>query len=149
MNITTSTTKIIRFSPYAFNPQIQTHHMEYIDYCINDFNINDFPSQQRYILQKTFEKRISFYKEHYNDFKEGIWFFLDGHKNNQSLNHLKHKVPCYEAEIENDVEIYDCNLEYLTTLDDSFVKFAGCYLPKREIHKIHNIKRRIFNKEKI
>ena len=73
-------------------------------------------------------------------------FFLDGHKNNQSLNHLKRKVPCWEADIEDDVKVYDCNLEYITTLDDPIVEFGGCYLPKREICKIYNIKRRKYNK---
>ena len=121
--------------------------MKDINYILNDFNIYDFPQHLRHSIPKIYNKKIKFYKKHYNDFKEGIWFFLDGHKNNQSLNHLKHKVPCYEAEIEIDVEIYDCNLEYIITLDDPFLKFADCYLPKREIHKIHNIKRRIFNKK--
>ena len=37
--------------------------------------------------------------------------FIDDHKNNQSLNHLKHRVPCYEAEISDNIMVYDCNLE--------------------------------------
>ena len=32
----------------------------------------------------TDEEHLSFYKEHYQDFQYGIWFFIDGHKNNQS-----------------------------------------------------------------
>ena len=83
-----------------------------------------------------------FYKEHYQDFQYGIWFFIDGHKNNQALNHLKHKVPCWEAEIENDVLVYDVNLEYQTTLSDWFGINCGFYLPASQIHKIHNIKKR-------
>lgn len=51
-------------------------------------------------------------------------------------------MPCWEAEIENDVLVYDVNWEYQTTLSNPFVEMAGCYLPKSQIYKIHNIKRR-------
>ena len=54
---------------------------------------------------------------------------------------MKHKVPCWEAEIENDALLYDVNQEYQTTLSDSFGLYAGFYLPVLQIHKIHNIKR--------
>lgn len=134
--------KIIRYSIHAFKPQYQSHHLKDINYHLNDFNITEFPKHLQYVIQQRHDKFLPFYKEHYEDFKEGIWFFLDGYKNNQSLNHLKHKVPCWEAEIEDDVIIYDCNWEEIITLDDDMAKYGGCYLPKREICKIHNIKRR-------
>lgn len=139
-------TKIIRYSIYGFKPQIQTHHLKDIDYHLYHFNINGFPTHLQYYIQKRHDKLLPFYKEHYNDFKEGIWFFLDGYKNNQSLNHLKKKVPCWEAEIVDDVEVFDCNWEYITTLNDPIVEMFGCYLPKREMYKIDNIKRRINRK---
>ena len=123
-------TKIIRYSTYGFKPQIQSHHLQHIDYHLYHFNINDFPEHLQYYIQKRHDELLPFYKEHYNDFKEGIWFFLDGHKSNQSLNHLKRNITCLEAEIEDDVEVYDCNWEYVTTLDDPIVEFDGCYLPK-------------------
>ena len=65
---------------------------------------------------------------------------------NTTLNHLKHKVPCWEAEIENDVLLYDVNWEYQTTLSDQFGVNSGFYLPASQIHKIHNIKKRKSNK---
>ena len=69
-------------------------------------------------------------------------FSLDGYKNNQSLNYLKEKVPCWEAEIDDDVLVYDCNLEKIVSLNDPIVKFGGCYIPKKLIKNIKNIKRR-------
>lgn len=87
------------------------------------FNLNDFPEFMRHTVQKLHEEQLLFYQRHYDDLKEGVWFFLDGHKNNQSLNHLKHKVPCWEAEIEPDVLVYDCNWEKLISLTDPFVEW--------------------------
>ena len=144
--MTSQTTRIIRYSIQGFKPQYQSHHLKHIDYHLNDFNINDFPEYLRHIIQKQHEVHLQFYKEHYQDFQYGIWFFIAGHKNNQSLNHLKHKVPCWEAEIENDVLVYDVNWEYQTTLSDPFGINSGFYLPVSQIHKIHNIKKHKHNK---
>ena len=144
--MTSQTTRIIRYSTQGFKPQYQSHHLKHIDYHINNFNINDFPEHLRYIIQHNHEAHLQFYKENYKDFQYGIWFFIDGHKNNQSLNHLKNKVPCWEAEIENDVLLYDVNLEYQTTLSDPFGINCGFYLPVSQIHKIYKIKKRKSNK---
>lgn len=144
--MTSQTTRIIRYSTQGFKPQYQSEHLKNINYHLNDFNINDFPEHLRYIIQKQHEKHLSFYKEYYQDFQYGIWFFINGHKNNQSLNHLKRKVPCWEAEIENDVLVYDINWEYQTTLSDPFGINCGFYLPASQIYKIHNIKKRKSNK---
>ena len=59
---------------------------------------------------------------------------------------MKHKVPCWEAEVENDVLVYDVNWEYQTTLLNPFGINCGFYLPSLQIHKIHNIKKRKSNK---
>lgn len=101
--------KIIRYSIYGFNPQYQSHHLENINYDLYKFNIKDFPEHLQYIIQKRHNRLLPFYQEHYEDFKEGIWLFIEGHKNNQALNHLKRKVPCWKAEVEDDVLVYDCN----------------------------------------
>lgn len=58
------------------------------------------------------------------DLQEGLWFFVDSYKNNQSLNHLKHKVPCYEAEIPDNIMVYDCNLEKIVIITDSLVQWG-------------------------
>ena len=39
------------------------------------------------------------------------YVFIDGYKNNQSLNHLKRKVPCWKAEISDNTVVYDVNWE--------------------------------------
>jgi len=48
-----------------------------------------------------------------------------GYKSNQSLNHLKKKVPCWEDEVSDDIECYDCNWEKLITISDSAVLWEG------------------------
>ena len=146
--MTSQTTRIIRYSTQGFKPQYQSHHLKNIDYDLHSFDINNFSDNLSYFIQQNHENRIKFYKEHYQDFQYGIWFFIDGHKNNQALNHLKHKVPCWEAEIENDVLVYDVNWEYQTTLSDSFGINSGFYLPVSQIHKIHNIKKRNHSNKK-
>lgn len=132
------TTKIIRYSTQVFKPQYQSHHLDHIHYHMNDFNINDFPKHLVYVIQRRHDEQLKFYKENYQDFQYGIWFFIEGHKNNQSLNHLKHRVPCWMAEIENDVLVYDVNLEYQTNLSDPFGINCGFYLPEINLSSINS-----------
>lgn len=135
--------KIIRYSVAAFEPQQQTHHEKHIQYHLSDeFNIEDYPEFLRYEIQRIHGQKVVFYKEHLEDLRCGIWCFVDGHKSNQSLNHLKRKVPCWEAEVPDDIECYDCNLEKLTNISDPTVLWGGSYIPEREMWKIRNIKRR-------
>lgn len=136
-------TKIIRYSIHGFKAQYQSYHLKYINYHLNDFNTNSLPNHLKYVVEQRHNKLLPFFKEHYEDFKEGIWIFIDGYKNNQLLNHLKYKVPCWEAEIEDNVIVYDTNWEEIISLNNPIVKIGGCYLPKREINKIYNIKKRI------
>lgn len=136
--------KIIRFSVAAFEPQKQTHHADYIDYHLSDrFKIEDFPEFMRRDVSLDHECKVKFFKEHFDDLTCGIWCFIDGHKSNMSLNHLKRKVPCWEAEVPDDIECYDCNWTKLTTISDPDLLWGGCYIPQREIHKIKNIRRRV------
>ena len=135
--------KIIRYSAAAFKPQEQTHHAEYIKYHLSgEFNLEDYPEFMRWQIQRIHEQKAAFYKEHLEVFKRGIWCFVDGHKSNQSLNHLKKKVPCWEAEVSDDIECYDCNWGKLITISDPDVLWGGCYIPERELWKIKNIRRR-------
>lgn len=142
------TVKIIRYSTQGFKPQYQSNHLENVHYHLHNFNINDFPEHLQYEIQSLHERHVKFYTEHYEDLREGIWFFLDGHKDNMSLNHLKYRVPCWEAEIETDVLVYDCNWEKIVPLTDSIVECFGCYIPKSQMNKIHNIKKRKSKKTK-
>lgn len=133
--------KIIRYSIYGFRPQYQSYHLEQVDYHLNDFDITKYPKHLHYVIQEQHDRLLPFYQEHYDDFKNGIWFFLEGYKNNFSLNHLRRKVPCWKAEIEDDAVVYDPNWEKILTLDDPEIKIGGCYLPKRELYKIHHIQK--------
>lgn len=67
--------KIIRYSVNGFRPQYQSHHLKNIHYHMYNFNIADYPEHLRYIIMELHIKHLSFYREHYKDFKEGIWFF--------------------------------------------------------------------------
>ena len=116
--------------------------MEHINYHLHGFNINDYPEHLQSVIQKAHEKHVEFYSQHLGDLKCGIWCFIDGHKDNLSLNHLKRKVPCWEAELPDDTECYNCNWEKLVTITDPIVLCGGCYIPERELYKLNNIKRR-------
>ena len=134
---------IIRYSVAAFEPQEQTHHAKHIQYHLSgELNLEDYPEFMRHEIQCIHEQKVAFYKDYLEDFKRGIWCFVDGYKSNQSLNHLKKKVPCWEAEVPDDVECYGCNWEKLITISDSVVQWGGCYIPEREMCKIRNVKRR-------
>ncbi len=134
--------KIIRFSKDGFKIQEQKHHMEKINYELYDYSNKDIPNHLRTYCEEIHYRNVKFYKEHYKDFEKGIWCFVEGHKSNLALNHLKEKVPCWEAEIDDNAECYDCNFSKLTTVTDSSIFYGGFYLPEREIYKIFNVKRR-------
>lgn len=137
--------RIERYSIHGFEPQEQTHHASHIQYHITDQFLRDidkYPKHLLYELQKIHQTKKAFYLQHLDDFKSGIWCFVEGYKNNQSLNHLKHKVPCWIAEVPNDIECYDCNWTKLTTISDTDVLWGGCFIPERELHKITNIQRK-------
>lgn len=134
--------KVIRYSTHGFKPQIQTHHMMQIEYLTKNFKVKDYPEHLRHTIERLREEKIKFYSKHLDDLKCGIWCFVDGHKDNQSLNHLKRKVPCWEAELPNDTECYDCNWEKFTNINDPWILCGGCYIPERELYKLSNIKKR-------
>ena len=135
--------KIIRYSTTGFHPQEQSHHAEHIRYHLSgEFKLEDYPEFMRREIKQIHEQKVKFYLEHLEDFTKGIWCFIDGYKSNQALNHLKRKVPCWEAEIPDDTECYDCNWEKLITISDSIVLWGGCYIPEREMWKIRNVRRR-------
>ena len=110
-----------RYSKTAFEPQYQSHHLLEINHLLldkNDFielfiNVCDNQFINKVLLDQ-YDKYHDFYVENYKDFEKGIWVFIEGHKNNQSLNHLKTKVPCFLAELPDDTEVYDVNLQEKT-----------------------------------
>lgn len=134
--------KVIRYSEYGFQVHEQTHHMEQVNYLLNEFDINGIPEFLRYEIQKINEKKKKLYVENYEDFKKGIWVFIDGHKSNMSLNHLKKLVPCWEADFPDDIDVYDVNWDHKLKLSDVECTYFGCYVPARSLEKISNIRRR-------
>ena len=135
--------KIIRYSVSGFRPQKQTHHIHGFEYW-DSFNPygKDIPEHLRYTMEEIKKEKLRFYSEHFDDLQEGLWFFIDGHKNRQALNHLSKPVPCWEGEVRENLVVYDCNLEHIVPITDSIVQGFGCYIPKRLIGEIKNIKRR-------
>lgn len=131
--------KIIRYSLYGFKPQYQSHHIN--DYY-KEIDYSKIPEPMRYNIRKIQQKEFIFFREHKSDLRKGVWVFIDGYKDNQSLNHLKQKVPCWEAEIPDDTDCYDTNWEKMFKISDPEAKIFGVFIPERELNKITNIKRR-------
>lgn len=51
------------------------------------------------------------------------------------IYHLN-KVPCWEAEVPDDIECYDCNWEKLITISDPDVQWGGCYILRGKCGKL-------------
>lgn len=134
--------KVIRYSVDGFKPQYQKHHLNNVNMTMIKYLPDSLNEYQKKCILDIYEKRIPFYKEHYSDFKSGIWVFRDGYKDKQSLNHLTKLVPCWEAELPDDTEIYDCNLDRFVIISDNITKIGGCYILQRELYKLTNIRRR-------
>lgn len=132
---------VIRYSFSGFKPQYQSYHLKQVEYYLNNFNLLDYPEHLQYEVCKKHNQKVKLFLEHYNDFRYGIWCFINGYKNNQSLNHLNRRVSCWIAELPNDTEGYDCNWDKLITLEDSIVTYAGIYIPERELYKLKHIKK--------
>ena len=135
--------KVIRYSIHGFTSQKQTHHMKDVNYHLCEFDINDYPDFAKFTIEEIHQKRVDFYLQHLTDLQFGIWCFKDGYKDNQSLNHLKRRVPCWEAELPDNTECYDCNWKRFTNISDPYVLFGGFYIPERELCKLKNIRKRI------
>lgn len=137
---------IIRYSKMGFEPQKQTFHLEHnVEPIINDNIFNEMLSKandyQKGLLLSVRNSQKEFMEKHYDDLKSGIWVFIDGHKCNQSLNHLKERVPCWKAQMPENTEVYDVNFTKTMRLDDLECKIFGCYIPERELKKIRNIQK--------
>lgn len=140
---------IERYSKTAFEPQYQSHHLLEIDNMILDKDeyikrfINACDNQYIVkVLLEQYDKYHNFYVENYKDFEKGVWAFIAGYKNNQSLNHLKEKVPCFLAELPENTEVYDVNLQEKILLSDELCTCFGCYIPERSLINIQNIRRK-------
>ena len=137
--------KVIRYSANGFEPQYQSHHIAENQVCVDESAAKEFLASVseglRPIIASTLAENSKFIKAHWEDLQNGIWVFIDGHKNNQSLNHLKNKVPCWSAELPEDTEVYDVNLKHTMKLSDPECLAFGCYIPARNLKDIQNIQR--------
>jgi len=137
--------KVERYSISGFKTQKQIHHLQNFVYPHmyewKEF-YKEYPVLYRHLLLERHKKLLPFYKENFEDFTEGLWVFIAGHKNRQSLNHLKHKVPCWTAELPDDTIVYDVNWEEQLSLSDPINECFGCYVPKRSLKQIQNIERK-------
>lgn len=133
--------KVIRYSKTGFKAQNQVHHLKHMNYLINHFSLNDYPDFLQTFISESRQQKINFFKENEQDFQKGIWVFIDGYKNNQSLNHLREKVPCWQAEIPDDTICYSVNWDKKILISDSIAKGFGVYIPEKELSQIKNIKR--------
>lgn len=99
------------------------------------------PEHLRLFLIEKREIMFPFYQENYNDFQYDIWAFIEGHKDNMSLNHLKRKVPCWSAEISDDTYGYDCNWKEKINIADWKCWYGGIYIPAHQLSTLTNIQR--------
>jgi hypothetical protein len=131
---------IIRYSIHKFEPQYQSEHLKHVNYHLYNFDISEIPEHLKPAVQERHDLLINFYKENYNDLQYGIWVFIDGYKNNQSLNHLKRKTPYWKAEISDDTIVYDVNWDRKMKITDKRCKFFGCYIPKNQLNTLKELR---------
>lgn len=135
--------KIIRYSFNGFLPQQQSFHLEHeVYYHRNIFNINDFPEFLRPSIWETHVQLLKFHNENFELLQSGVWAFIDGCKNSQSLNHLKRRTPCWEAEIDDDTVVVGVNWNHLMKVSDSESKIFGFFIPEQHMGSIRNVKQR-------
>ena len=136
-----------RYSDTGFTPRYQSYHlhsdepilMSDEDYFkwLKESGMNEY--QQRMLLGVK-RSREDFYREHYEDFINGIWCFIRGHRDDFELNHLN-KIPRvnYGVVRSNDVKnvyAYDGNLEKIYPLNDPMLKNIGFYIPEKFVKYI-------------
>ncbi|MDD5151502.1 MAG: hypothetical protein PHC28_13675 [Flavobacterium sp.] len=141
--------KIVRYSNSAFIPQYQKKHLSFAYHDIFDFDEEmeklriEYPNIQQnwYILQERNRKQLEFYNIELENLKFGIWAFIDGHENKQSLNHIKGKLPLkWQAEIPKGTTVYNINLERKLKIEDSECELFGFFISSNELYKLKNIK---------
>lgn len=141
--------KVERYSEYKFIPQYQSNHLKNFEYLFTESCKEDnktLPEFLKHEVMKIQEQHRQFYLNHKEDLQKGVWVFYEGKKDRQSLNHLKKLVPCWTAELPEDIEVYDVNLTKVLLLKDFECTIFGCYVPERSLKDIRNVKRKINKK---
>ena len=137
--------KVERFSDYGFHPQRQTFHMRDIFLELNQEEWEKTMLRNAYDIAHYHDRvekhnRLKdFYLENFKDFENGVWVFIDGYWNRQSINHLSKRVKHWTAYLPADIDVYDVNWESKIKLSDDLSKCFGVYVPARCLDKIENI----------
>lgn len=138
--------KVERFSDFGFHPQRQTYHMKRILLELNQEEWEKIAFQtvldagHYYEKIERHERLKDFYLQNFRDFEIGVWVFIDGHWNRQSINHLDKRVKHWTADLPDDIDVYDVNWEQKLKLSDSLAECFGVYVPARSLENISNIK---------
>lgn len=132
--------KVFRYSKTGFKPRYQDHHLKGVIFDITNDDLhaldrlrNKKEVKQRYI------KRQQFLNENFSDFRYGIWCFKDGSLTGIELTHLRESRPRWEAELPEDIEVYDVNFDRKYLLKD--YPYGPMYVPKRSLVNIQNVHR--------
>jgi len=131
--------EITRFSEHGFEPQYQSFHLKHIIEPMLKLyrtrNYEDIPQ----VGIEYFKKFAKFVYENLDDFKYGIWVFVNNHIEYSSLSHLKSKISVWKADICDFIYVYDVNLDEKYKITDKRARFFGCYIPQKELKYITNI----------
>lgn len=129
---------IERYSDYGFVPQYQSHHLKNIipilktdeDFLKYYQSLTEYQKQMMLSYKHSYE---DFFRENIEDFQYGIWAFIKGYKDKQSLNHLKAIPKVNYAMMPKDTIVYDCNWQRKSYLSNYFCRIYGCYIPKSSL----------------
>lgn len=147
--------RVVRFSNTGFTPRVQTYHLQkLVWYHLSEKWNEDFEKLQKNIclnrayrheIDKIHKMRVKFYKEHYEDFTEGIWVFKYGNVDKASIEFLNGEdgkfVHKWQAFLPADTPVYDVEWTRLSTLRAETILPFGCYVPKRCLKYLDHIKR--------
>ena len=129
--------KIIRYSLTGFKPQYQSEHLQNVHlYLADNFSLKGIPVHLHNAILEQHKILKPFYQENYADFEYGIWAFIKGYKCNQCLNHLKKRVPCWEADIDDNTIVYHANWDRKMLITDDLCKVFGFYIPANQLRTL-------------
>ena len=143
--------KVMRYSKDGFKPQVQSHHLqEYVWPEIKgEFNENPNKLKNGLVINEAYKSRIvnehnrikNFYQNHYNDLSVGIWVFKVNSMKMESIDHIsRDDMHKWIAELPEDIEVYDVNWSKVLTLREGLQDPYGCYVPRRCLKDLRNIK---------
>lgn len=131
--------KIVRYSNSGFKPQLQTVHFHRFIVRMDD-NMNRYPEHLQGEIKKIIERDKLFFKRYKHELRYGVWAFIDGFEDMQSLNHLSKIPKKYLAEISDDTLVFDVNLTKQIKITDTLCRVFGFYIPESQLSTLQKIK---------